>query len=52
MQLFALLVRNTEKLTDADFAPLLPGEAEQRRTLYAEGAVGRCGIGATFPAAA
>jgi muconolactone delta-isomerase len=30
---------HTEKFSDADFAPLLPGEAEQRRTLYAEGAV-------------
>ncbi|RVD54032.1 muconolactone Delta-isomerase family protein [Mesorhizobium sp. M7A.F.Ca.ET.027.03.2.1] len=39
MQFFALLTRNTEKFADADFAPLLPGEAEQRRTLYAEGAV-------------
>lgn len=39
MQFFALLTRNTEKFSDADFAPLLPGEAEQRRTLYAEGAV-------------
>jgi len=39
MQFFALLARNTEKFSDADFAPLLPGEAEQRRTLYAEGAV-------------
>ncbi|WP_245460036.1 hypothetical protein [Mesorhizobium sp. M1B.F.Ca.ET.045.04.1.1] len=39
MQFFALLTRNTEKFSDADFAPLLPGEAEQRRTLYAQGAV-------------
>ena len=39
MQFFALLTRNTTKFSDADFAPLLPGEAEQRRTLYAEGAV-------------
>ncbi|MER8491049.1 hypothetical protein NKH53_22670 [Mesorhizobium australicum] len=39
MQFLALLTRNTEKFTDADFAALLPGEAEQRRTLYAEGAV-------------
>ncbi|ETA72176.1 MULTISPECIES: hypothetical protein [Mesorhizobium] len=39
MQFFALLTRNTAKFADADFAPLLPGEAEQRRTLYAEGAV-------------
>ena len=39
MQFFALLTRNTEKFGDADFAPLLPGEAEQRRALYAEGAV-------------
>lgn len=39
MQFFALLTRNTAKFGDADFAPLLPGEAEQRRTLYAEGAV-------------
>ena len=39
MQFFALLARNTAKFGDADFAPLLPGEAEQRRTLYAEGAV-------------
>ena len=39
MQFFALLTRNTEKFSDADFAPLLPGEAEQRCTLYAEGAV-------------
>lgn len=37
MQFFALLTRNTQKFTDADFAPLLPDEAEQRRTLYAEG---------------
>ncbi|WP_296745032.1 muconolactone Delta-isomerase family protein [Mesorhizobium sp.] len=39
MQFFALLARNTQKFSDADFAPLLPGEAEQRRTLYAQGAV-------------
>ncbi|MBZ9995962.1 muconolactone Delta-isomerase family protein [Mesorhizobium sp. BH1-1-4] len=39
MQFLALLTRNTEKFTDADFAPVLPGEAEQRRALYAEGAV-------------
>ena len=39
MQFFALLTPNTEKFGDADFAPLLPGEAEQRRALYAEGAV-------------
>ncbi|TPM37383.1 muconolactone Delta-isomerase family protein [Mesorhizobium sp. B2-3-4] len=39
MQFLALLTRNTQKFTDTDFAPLLPGEAEQRRTLYAEGAV-------------
>ncbi len=39
MQFFALLTRNTQKFTDADFAPLLPGEGEQRRALYAEGAV-------------
>ncbi|QKC84644.1 muconolactone Delta-isomerase family protein [Mesorhizobium sp. NZP2077] len=39
MQFFALLTRNTAKFGDADFAPLLPGEAERRRTLYAEGAV-------------
>lgn len=39
MQFFALLARNTQKFTDADFAPLLPSEGEQRRTLYAEGAV-------------
>ncbi|PBB28493.1 MULTISPECIES: muconolactone Delta-isomerase family protein [unclassified Mesorhizobium] len=39
MQFFALLTRNTAKFGDADFVPLLPGEAEQRRTLYAEGAV-------------
>ena len=32
MQFFALLTRNTQKFTDADFAPLLPGEAEQRRS--------------------
>jgi len=39
MQFFALLTSNTAKFSDADFAPLLPGEAEQRRSLYAEGAV-------------
>jgi len=38
MQFFALLRRNTEKFTDADFAPLLPQEAEGRRALYAKGA--------------
>ena len=37
MQLFALLRRNTERFADADFAPLLPAEAEQRRHLYARG---------------
>lgn len=39
MQFFALLTRNTEKFSDADFAPLLPNESEQRKTLYAQGAV-------------
>jgi len=39
MQFFALLRRNTEKFTDADFTPLLPSEAEQRRALYAQGVV-------------
>jgi len=39
MQFFALFRRNTEKFTDADFAPLLPDEAEQRRPLYAQGIV-------------
>ena len=37
MQFFALLRRNTDRFTDADFAPLLPDEAQQRRALYAEG---------------
>ncbi len=37
MQFFALLRRNTKTFTDADFAPLLPDEAQQRRALYAEG---------------
>lgn len=39
MQFFAVLKRNTEKFSDADFAPILPDEAEQRRTLYIEGGV-------------
>ncbi|RWA73341.1 MAG: hypothetical protein E5X49_10915 [Mesorhizobium sp.] len=39
MQFFALLTRNTEKFSDADFSPLLPPESEQRKTLYAQGAV-------------
>jgi hypothetical protein len=39
MQFFALFRRNTEKFTDADFAPFLPEEAEQRRALYAQGVV-------------
>lgn len=38
MQFFALLRRDTERFKDADFAPHLPDEAEQRRRLYAEGA--------------
>ena len=38
MQFFALLSRNTEKFSDADFAPLLPPESEQRKMLYAQGA--------------
>ena len=38
MQFFALLRRNTAKFTDADFAPVLPAEAQQRRRLYVEGA--------------
>ena len=39
MQFLALLRRNTERFTEADFAPKLPEEAEQRRRLYAQGAV-------------
>jgi len=39
MQFFALFRRNTEKFADADFAPLLPDEAEQRRRLYVQGIV-------------
>ena len=39
MQFLALLRRNTEQFTDADFAPLLPDEAQQRRRLYADGAL-------------
>jgi muconolactone delta-isomerase len=39
MQFFALLARNTREFSDADFAPLLPPESEQRKTLYAQGAV-------------
>ena len=38
MQFFALLRRDTDRFNDADFAPHLPDEAEQRRRLYAEGA--------------
>ncbi|WP_352792887.1 hypothetical protein [Mesorhizobium sp. M0243] len=52
MQFFALLTRNTENFADADFAPLLPGEAEQRRTLYAKARSARCGTEATSRAAA
>jgi hypothetical protein len=37
MQLFALLRRNTDRFADADFAPVLPEESQQRRTLYAAG---------------
>ena len=37
MQFIALLRRRTEKFADTDFAPVLPGEGEQRRRLYAEG---------------
>jgi len=37
MQFFALLLRNTQKFADADFAPLLPDEAQRRRALYVEG---------------
>jgi len=37
MQFFALLRRDTERFKDADFAPHLPEEAEQRRRLYADG---------------
>ena len=33
----ALLKRDTERFTDADFAPLLDPEAEAARTLYSEG---------------
>lgn len=39
MQFFAVLKRNTEKFADSDFAPILPDEAEQRRTLYVAGGV-------------
>ncbi|RWM18161.1 MAG: hypothetical protein EOR72_06315 [Mesorhizobium sp.] len=39
MQFFALLTRNTQKFSDTDFAPLLPPESEQRKTLYVQGAV-------------
>lgn len=39
MQYFALLRRRNEKFSDSDFKPLLPQEAEQRRTLYAQGAL-------------
>jgi muconolactone delta-isomerase len=39
MQFFALLRRNTERFTDADFAPILPDESAQRRVLYAKGVV-------------
>ena len=38
MQFFALLRRDTDRFKDADFAPHLSDEAEQRRRLYAEGA--------------
>jgi muconolactone delta-isomerase len=37
MQFIALLRRRTEKFADSDFAPLLPEESQQRRSLYAQG---------------
>lgn len=36
-QFFALLRRDLDKYTEADFAPLLEPEAERARTLYTEG---------------
>jgi muconolactone delta-isomerase len=39
MQIIALLRRRTEKFADADFAPVLPDESQQRRVLYAEGLI-------------
>jgi len=39
MQIIALLRRRTEKFADADFAPMLPDESQQRRVLYAEGVI-------------
>jgi muconolactone delta-isomerase len=37
MQFLVLTRRRTESFTDADFVPLVDKEAEQARTLYAEG---------------
>ncbi len=37
MQFMTLSRRRTEKFSDAEFAPYLPDETQQARTLYAEG---------------
>lgn len=39
MQIIALLRRRTEKFADADFAPVLPDESQQRRVRYAAGLI-------------
>ena len=39
MQFLAISRLRTDLFSDADFAPLLEGEAQRLRTLYLEGAV-------------
>jgi muconolactone delta-isomerase len=38
-QFIALVQRNYDRFTEADFTPLLEGEAERARALYAQGII-------------
>jgi hypothetical protein len=49
MQFLALLRRDTERFTDADFTPHLPDEAQQRRKLYADAALRQVWNRGDFP---
>ena len=51
MQFLTISRRRTEIHTEDEFAPMLPAEAEQARTLYAEGAVRQIWHRADLPGA-
>jgi len=51
MQFITISRRRTEAYTDADFAPMLAAEAEQARTLYADGAIRQIWHRADMPGA-